>query len=515
MQANRFVNYICRPQDTFYKKVLSRISQPLCRDKRRAGAYLVSVEIDTRPLWLILVSRSLRPLFFLFLAVVFVYLLNMPTPAGLTVAGQRAIAVFLVCLVLWASNAVPLAITSIFAIVLVPLLGVLSKKETYALFGNEAVFFILGAFILAGAVMHSGLSARIALNIMDRFGDSPKKLLLSIFLLAAALSFFMSEHAVAAMLFPIVLEISRGLNLKPGKSNYGKLLFFSLAWGCVIGGVGTFLGGARVPLAAGILKETTGQSIVFIGYTVAVFPLVVIMLSIGYLLLTRFFPIDVTGVESAHLVLSKRLKGLGKATYREYAVGTVLGVTVLAWVMLGRIIGLSTVALSSVVVLFVFRLVRWKDIEEYVNWGIILMYGGAIILGTALDRSGAAAWIVNGALGGSVTAPWAVFAVFALLSLFLTEAMSNAAVIAVLLPVSIGTAQKLSIDPSVLTYAIAVPAGLAFMLPMSTPANAIAVSSNYLTTKDMIKGGVMMTVTAWIVFNVVAALWWPLIGRGY
>lgn len=475
----------------------------------------MSVEIDTRPLWLILVLKSLRPLFFVLLAAVFIYLVRMPTPSGLTVQGQRAIAVFLVCLILWASNTVPLAITSIFAIVLVPLLGVLSKRETYALFGNEAVFFILGAFILAGAIMHSGLSGRIALNIMDRYGDSPRKLLLSVFLLASSLSFFMSEHAVAAMLFPIVLEISRGLNLKPGRSNYGKLLFFALAWGCVIGGVGTFLGGARVPLATGILKETTGQTIDFIGYTVAVFPLVAVMLVVGGLLLTKFFPIDVTGVESAHLVLSRRLKNLGKVTYREYAVATVLAVTVLAWVFLGRRIGLSTVALSSVVVLFVLRLVRWKDIEEYVNWGIILMYGGAIILGTALDRTGAAAWIVNGAIGGSITSSWAIFAVFALLSILLTEAMSNAAVIAVLLPVSIGMAQKLSMDPSVLTYAIAVPAGLAFMLPMSTPANAIAVSSNYISMKDMIKGGVIMTVTSWVVFNIVAALWWPLIGLGY
>lgn len=475
----------------------------------------MSVEIDTRPLWLILVLRSLRPLFFGFLAVVFIYFVNAPTPVGLSVEGQRAIAVFIVCLILWVSNAVPLAITSLVAIVLVPLLGVLSKKDTYALFGNEAVFFILGAFILAGAIMHSGLSNRIALNILDRFGRSPKKLLLSIFLLAATLSFFMSEHAVAAMLFPIILEISKGLNLKPGKSNYGKLLFFALAWGCVIGGVGTFLGGARVPLAIGILKETTGTTIDFLDYTIAVFPLVIIMLFFGYFLMTRFFPVDVTGVESAHQVLTRRLKGLGKVNYREYAVGTVLTLTILAWMFLGRKAGLATVALSSVVVLFVFRLVKWKDIEEYVNWGVILMYGGAIILGTALDKSGAAGWIMNWALGGWVKAPWAVFAIFSLLSILLTEAMSNAAVIAVLLPVSIGMAEKLSMDPSVVTYAIAVPAGLAFMFPMSTPANAIAVSSNYITTKDMAMGGVIMTLVSWLVFNLAAHFYWPLIGRGF
>ncbi|MDO8426816.1 MAG: DASS family sodium-coupled anion symporter [Deltaproteobacteria bacterium] len=475
----------------------------------------MSVEIDTRPIWLILSLKALRPAFFIALGLLFWFLISMPTPDGLTIAGQRAIAVFAVCLILWVSNMVPLAITSLFAIVLVPLFGVLSKKDTYALFGNEAVFFILGAFILAGAIMHSGLSNRIALNIMERFGDSPRKLLLSIFLLAAALSFFMSEHAVAAMLFPIVFDISKGLNLRPGKSNYGKLLFFALAWGCVIGGVGTFLGGARVPLAIGILKETTGHTIEFLDYTIAVLPLVVVMLLVGYFLLTRFFPIDVAGVESAHQVLVKRLKTLGKMSYNEYAVGTVLGITILGWIFLGKDAGLATVALVSVVVLFVLKLVRWKDIEEYVNWGIILMYGGAIILGTALDKSGAAGWLVNSAIGSWATTPWTVFAVFSLLSIFLTEAISNAAVIAILLPVSIGMAESLSLDPAIVTYSIAVPAGLAFMLPMSTPANAIAVSSNYISVKDMAKGGLIMCLTAWVVFNLMAAFYWPLIGMGY
>ncbi len=474
----------------------------------------MSVEIDTRPIWLILLGKAVRPVFFIVLAVLFVFFITRPVPEGLTVGGQRAIAVFLLCLVLWVTNAVPLAITSLFAIVLVPLLGVLSHRETYALFGNEAVFFILGAFILAGAVMNSGLSNRVALNIMGRYGGSPRKLLISIFLLAALLSFLMSEHAVAAMLFPIVLEITKGLNLRPGRSNYGKLLFFALAWGCVIGGVATFLGGARVPLAIGILRETTGGTIDFLDYTIAVFPLVVVLLLVGYFLLTRFFPIDVTGVENAHAVIEKRLKNLGKVTMTEYAVATVLILTVLGWILFGRAFGLATVALISVVVLFVFRLVRWKDIEEYVNWGIILMYGGAIILGTALDRSGAASWIVGGAVGRWATSPWLVFALFSLLSLLLTEAMSNAAVIAVLLPVSLSMAGRLSMDPATLTYAIAVPAGLAFMLPMSTPANAIAVSSNFVTTREMIKGGIIMSVTAWVVFNLVAALWWPLIGWG-
>lgn len=474
----------------------------------------VNVEIDTRPIWVLLALKAVRPFFFAALAAGFYLAINLPAAQGLTVAGQRAIAIFLLCIVLWLTNAVPLAITSLFAMVLVPLLGVLSKKETYSLFGSESVFFILGAFILAGAIMHSGLSNRIALNIMGRFGNSPKRLLLSIFLLATFLSFFMSEHAVAAMLFPIVLEVAKGLGLRPGKSNYGKLLFFALAWGCIIGGVGTFLGGARVPLAVGMLKESTGITISFLDYTIAVFPLVVVMFVAAYFLLTVYYPIDITGVESAHAVIEKKLKGLGKVNFNEYAVGLVLALTVIAWMVAGRYLGLAAIALASVVVIFALRLVKWNDVEEYVNWGIILMYGGAIVLGSALDKSGAAKWIIDGAIGKWAGNPWTVFAIFSLLSMLLTEAMSHAAVVAILMPVSIGIASRVAMDPSLMAYSIAVPAGLAFMLPMSTPANALAVSSSHVAVKDLAKGGFIMCLIAWVAFNLLAAFYWPLIGMG-
>ncbi|MBI4950189.1 MAG: anion permease, partial [Deltaproteobacteria bacterium] len=120
----------------------------------------MSIEIDTRPIWVILLLKALRPAFYVAVALVFWGLVSMPTPEGLSPEGQKAIAIFAVCLILWVSNVVPLAITSLFAIVLVPVMGVLPTRDTYALFGNEAVFFILGAFILAGAIMHVGLSTR-------------------------------------------------------------------------------------------------------------------------------------------------------------------------------------------------------------------------------------------------------------------------------------------------------------------------------------------------------------------
>lgn len=470
------------------------------------------VTIDRRNIWVIVGYKLLRLFIFIFLAVSLYYINTLPESAALTASGKNAIAVFFVCLFLWTTNLLPIAVTSILAIVLVPLLEILPRRDAYALFGNEAVFFILGAFILAGAVLHSGLSNRIALTIITRFGSSPKKLLISILSITTVMSLLMSEHAVAAMLFPIVLQITQSLELTPGKSNYGKLLFLSLAWGCVIGGVGTFLGGARVPLAVGILNELTGETISFLQYTIAVFPLVIVLFIFAFFLITKVYPIDIDHVEKAKEDLQKRINVMGKVSFNEYSVGAILLITVFFWVFFGSTLGLATIALTSVVVLFIFRLVRWKEIEDYVSWGVIIMYGGAIVLGTALERSGAASFIADLLLGDKFTSTFALLAALSLLTLVLTEGISNAAVIAILLPVAIGFAPDFGVSATIITFAIAVPAGLAFSLPLSTPANAIAISSNYIKVSDMVRAGVIMSVISWIVFNLLIRFYWPLIG---
>ncbi len=472
----------------------------------------MAVAIDKRPLWVILLSNSYRFISFAVIALIFWGILKLPTPQGLTPEGHKAIAVFFVCLSLWVTTLIPLAITSLLAMVLIPYLGIMETKKAYSLFGNEAVFFILGAFILAASLMKSGLSTRFALAVIGRFGKTPKKLLLAVYLFPAFMSFWMSEHAVAAMMFPIVVEITKVLDLRPMRSSYGKALFIAMAWGCIIGGVATFLGGARNPLAVGMLKEATGQEIGFIEWTVAVLPTVVIMLVIGFFMLLAFFKIDLKNVDEAEEALVHRKIVMGRITWDEKLIAFIMFLTILTWVFFGKTLGLANIALTSVVILFVFGLIKWKEVEEYVNWGVILMYGGAITLGYALDKTGAAAWAANVTIMKWISSPIAMVAVFSLISIILTEFMSNAAVIALFLPVGLSIANQMGIDPKVITIAIAMPSGLAFTLPIGTPANAIAYSSGYLKMRDMLIPGLIMEIVAWIVFVTIGYFYWPLLG---
>lgn len=470
------------------------------------------LKIDRRPIWLILADRTLRYQVFAALLIISAVLLSLAPPSGLSAAGWRSLIVFGVCIMVWVSGLLPLAVTSLMAMALLPLLGILERKQTFALFGNEAVFFILGAFILGAAMTGSGLSARLARAMLARFGRTPRRLAVTVFLLSALLSFAMSEHAVAAMMFTVVAEMVRSLELDPARSRYGKLLFMAIGWGCVIGGIATFLGGARAPLAVGMLRENTGLDFTFFEWTLAALPLVLPLLILGFVLLLRSFPPDVTGVEKGLLFLNRKRLEMGRMSWDEKITAAIMLLTLAGWILLGRQFGLASIAILAVVALFVFRVVTWQVIEEYVNWGVILMYGGAIALATALEKNGAAQWLAGKGLAGLAGSPFALIVVISLLSILLTECISNAAVIAILMPIGLSLAKSMGMDPRVMTLAITLPAGLAYCLPMGTPANAIVYSSGFLKSREMILPGVAIMACSWGLFLLAARFIWPLLG---
>ncbi|MDR4504771.1 MAG: DASS family sodium-coupled anion symporter [Candidatus Scalindua sp.] len=451
--------------------------------------------------------------FIIFFAIsAFIFILYLPETEGLTEDGKKALAIFVVCVLFWITHIIPLMITSLLAIILFPLMGVMSADKVYSLFGNQSVFFILGSFILASSVTRTGLSNRMALVFLRWFGRSPKILLLGVMVLSAFLSFWMSEHAVAAMMFPIVIALSESLELKSYESNYGKVLFLAMAWGCIIGGVATFLGGARAPLAVGILRDTTGISVDFITWTLATLPTVIVTLFAVYWLLILLYPIEVKEVAKAQKFLLNRISSVGKAKRKEWFVGILMVGTIFSWICFGEKYGLANIALAAVVIAFVFNLLRWSEVEEDVNWGLILMYGGAICLGLALGNTGAVKWLVDITPLGSVQSPFVLIVIISFIAIFLTEAISNTAVVALMMPITIGLAIDLSINPVITTLAVTVPSGLAFILPMGTPAMAIAYSSGYIRPRDTFISGLILKIVAWFFFVIFAYYYWPILG---
>jgi solute carrier family 13 (sodium-dependent dicarboxylate transporter), member 2/3/5 len=474
---------------------------------------LEEVVIDTRPIALVLLSQSVRPFMLIAGVVAFAILAEATPPHGLNLVAERALAVFAIAVIYWVTGALPLMVTSLLVIVLLGASGVMPPRNAYALFGNETIFFLLSAFMLAAAVNHRGLGRRIALKIFSRYGRTPGALVRAIFLLCALMSLLIPEHAVAAMVFPIVLDLTASMKLEAGRSRYATALFLAMAWGVNIGGIGTLLGGARGPLALGILNEATGKSISFLHWSLATVPLVAFLLAAGYFVLARYIRAEVLSVEESIAELGRRYVELGRMKFEEKAVAAILSLTVLAWLFGSERYGLAGIAIMAVVALFALNLLSWHEVEEYVNWGIILMYGGAIALGSALDHSGAAAYLASATLGRTHSSVL-MLAILSLITLLSAEALSHSAVVAALLPVGLGLAGHFGLDPRSVTLIVAVPAGLTFVLPVGTPSIALAYSSGYLRTRELLAPGALMWLCAWAGLNVMIYFYWPLIGLG-
>ena len=451
---------------------------------------------------------------FLILAVIVTLIILLsPAPAGLSREGQAALAVFAICFILWTTGALPLSVTSLLAIALLPLFGALDAGQAFALFGNRAVFFILGAFILAAAMMSSGLSARVALFFLKRFEKSPKRLLSGIILSCAFMAMWMPAHAVAALMFPIVLEIASALKLEPRFSNYGKAIFLCMAWGCVIGDIATLLGGARNPLAIALLREKYNLAIGFTGWMYAVFPIPLVLVLAVHLFIFRFFAPEIDNVKPARELIESKVRDLGPMSVTEKKVLVIMLGTIGAWIGLGDRVGLAPIGILGASTLFVVQALTWSDVERYVNWGVILMYGGAIALAAALEITGASKWIVTYVLGFVELSPFVLISFVALISIALTEAMSNAAVVALVLPIAFELGDSVpGVSPIIMVFSVALPAGLAFSLPIGTPPNAIAYSARYHRIRDSVKVGVLLNLTAIGVFLLVARFYWPRIG---
>ncbi|RMH61134.1 MAG: DASS family sodium-coupled anion symporter [Zetaproteobacteria bacterium] len=461
--------------------------------------------LDRRP-WSVLLLSNGAP--FAAMGLLFAlagWLQGLPAPDGLDARGWHALIVFGVCLVLWVSQLLPLPITSLLGMAALPMSGVMSPSEVFALFGNPAVFFILGAFMLAAGLMQSGASEHLALLLLARFGKGARGLLLAMLLLPALMATSMPEHAVAAVFLPIVWQIVRSLGLKPGHP-YAQALFLSMAWGAIIGGVATLLGGARGPLALALLQEIDGTTFSFLDWTRAALPIVLPLLLAAAWLQGRLAPLARMHIAEAQAYIAQRRLELGAMSWRARIMLVLMGATLAAWIVAGHSVGLASIALISVVAMFVLRLVAWRELESAVNWGVVLMYGGAIALGKALNDTGAASWLAAHLLPTGLSG-WQALAMLGLATLLLTEAVSNAAAVAILLPIAFPYGAAAGLDAMHVAMAVGIVSGFAFMLPMGTPPNAMVVGTGCVRSGVMLRYGGVLSLLALLIFTWASMRW--------
>ncbi|MFN8666694.1 MAG: DASS family sodium-coupled anion symporter [Gemmatimonadaceae bacterium] len=435
-----------------------------------------------------------------------------PLPAGLTAQGKTGCAIFLLCTTLWITNAVPFGVTGLLSIALLAISGAMKTSEAFAAFGNSAVFFLIGVFILGGAMVDSGLSKRSALLFLRYFERSPYAFATGMMLAAAFGTMWMPNQATSAMLFPIAVEVAQALRLRPLHSNYAKTLFLSLGWGAMVGSNASFLGSTRAALALGMLRESYGRTISFGEWVAAAFPMIVLGVAVVPFILRWTFPKEEVSFTSARVMLEAQVRQLGPMQGRQWKVASIATLTILAWVLVGDRFDLAVISLLGATALFATKAIEWEEAERRIYWNIVLMYGGAIALGAVIDKTGAARWIVERMVGDQSFPPLLAVGAVLVGSLILSEFMSNAAAVAVMLPLAFSLGKTLGASPVALTLATSIGAGLDFALPFSSAPNTIVFASGYLRMMDVVKAGAIMTVASIAIVLLVAWLWWPILG---
>jgi sodium-dependent dicarboxylate transporter 2/3/5 len=438
------------------------------------------------------------------------YFLSPPT--GLSHSGQVMIGIMIIGAILWITELIPLAATGILVIIIQPILGTLPAQDVFSSFGNQAIFFLIGAFILAAALEKYGLHKRLALRLLSYFVKKPKMLSFGIMASCTLLSFIIPEHGVAALFLPIVTSILIVMKLQPRQSNFGKVCMMSIAYGCSIGSLGTLIGGARNPLTITLLANLNPPiTVTFVDWMVYAMPVVFITFPLVWLVLNLSFPIEVKNIENVKQEIRKQERQIGKLTGSELTVIGIVAVTIVLWIFftIPPYFGLAVIALTGSTLLFFTGKITWRDVEERVPWGIILLYGGAITLGVGIQKTGAGAWIAYRMFESAGNQTYLIILGLIVLTIVLTEFMSNVAAVAILLPIGLSIATEIpGVSPLLAAMIIALSGGLAFMLVISTPGNAISYSSGYFSTKDLFRAGIVSNICCICIIFVVAVVYW-------
>lgn len=436
----------------------------------------------------------------------FLLLLQLPPPGGMEQSAWKVASIGLLMAAWWMTEAVPIPVTALLPIILLPALGVTPVAEATAPYANPIVFLFLGGFLLAQALEQCGLHRRMALSILSAVGTGPARLVGGFMLAAALTSMWVSNTATVVMMLPMALGVIGLTGPEPGGSagdNLPVALLLGIAYGSSLGGMATLIGTPPNALLAGFMAESYGVRIGFAQWMAFALPLVLAALPICWFLLTRVvFPLSLNEVGGGRAMIARELGSLGPLSRAEAIVGGIAATVALAWVLQPLVEpwlpGLSdtAIAVTGAVLLFVVP-VNWRRGEfpldwsqaERVPWGILLLFGGGLSLAASIQSSGLAGWIGE-ALAGLTGYPMVlVVAVVTAAVVFLTELTSNTATAAAFLPVVASTAVGLQTHPLVLAIPTALAASCAFMLPVATPPNALVYAGGHVTIRQMMRAG--------------------------
>jgi sodium-dependent dicarboxylate transporter 2/3/5 len=434
---------------------------------------------------------------------------------GLDPAPHRLAAIGALVVLLWITEALPVPVSALLGSVLCILLGVAPARTVLAPYADPVIFLFLGAFVLGEALTATGLDERFARGVVaaPALSATPARLVVTVGLVTAALSMWMSNTAAAAIMTPLALSVARG---RAGGAPRGgaRTVVLVVAYAASLGGIATPVGTPPNLIAIGLLERQTGTHIGFLPWMRMGLPLAILLT--GAMLAVAALALRARRFDVAPPAGPARRTPL---TGAERATLAVFGCMVAAWLLPSLIATVaagpfakllterlpeSVVALGGAVALFALpaRIRPWAPVLEWqrisrIDWGTILLFGGGLSLGGLVVETGLGARLGDALLTATgVTSLPGLVALSAGCAVVLTEFMSNTAATNAVAPVVYSMAVELGVDPAWPVVAVALGASMAFALPVSTPPNAIAYATGEVTVPQMALRGIALDVAA-------------------
>ncbi|WP_404446648.1 SLC13 family permease [Sutcliffiella horikoshii] len=455
------------------------------------------------------------------------------TPDGLSDSAQAVLATTLWIAVWWITEAIPIPVTSLLPLILLPITQAIDGDTVASSYGDPIIFLFLGGFLIALAMERWNLHKRIAILIVSMIGTSPKRIILGFMLATGFLSMWVSNTAAVMMMIPIGTAIlyqatanakkvkQQDINLKA----FEKSIIFGIGFAGTIGGLGTLIGTPPNIILAATVKTLYNIEISFADWLFFAAPVVIILLFFTWYYLVNFaFPVKFKELPGGKELIQNERVQLGKMSFEEKAVLSVFIFAAFMWISRTFIwtdiipgISDTMIAVLAGVLLFLIpstnqggKLLDWSVSKE-LPWGILLLFGGGLAIATGFKESGLADWV-----GQQLTILDGMnFLLIVLITtavvLFLTEITSNTATATMILPILASLALALNVHPFALMVPAAMAANCAFMLPVGTPPNAIIFATEKITIAEMVRAGFWINIFAILVIVSAVYLVLPLI----
>jgi sodium-dependent dicarboxylate transporter 2/3/5 len=447
--------------------------------------------------------------------VVFLILINLPFQL-VSEQGDSVIAVAAWMLIWWITEAVSISVTALLPLLLFPLLKIIPIAEVGANYGSPIIFLFFGGFVMALALEKVNLHKRIALNIIKLTGTTPNKVVLGFMIATASLSMWISNTASTVVMLPIALSVINLLvndedGFTKSDQNFALSVMLGIAFSANAGGIATVIGTPPNSVLIGLLENEYNIQISFLKWMTIGLPFSILMITITYFVLVKWmFPNKNLKFNASKEVIHSELKKLGPTSGKEKMVLVIFGITVFLWIFRTLInsifptLGLSDTMISIFAAIALFSIpynikkgdfiIKWKDTSK-LAWGILILFGGGLALAKGMSASGIVD-LVSNAIASSDISILFTASLLIILMLFMTELMSNVALVAVLAPVVAGIAIGLEIPLLYLLIPVTMASSCAFMLPMATPPNAIVFASGYVKVPQMARVGIILNLIA-------------------